>query len=57
MEVYLVVQKFQNDSRKINMAIAHPNLAVLKKLKSTLRAGDDRLPVMLPNLDTWMLLQ
>lgn len=37
---------------KINMAIADPILADLKKSGIVLRAADDRLPALLPNLDT-----
>lgn len=34
------------------MAISDPILADLKKSGSVLRAADDRLPALLPNLDT-----
>lgn len=37
---------------KINMAISDPILADLRKSRRLLRADDDRLPALLPNLDT-----
>lgn len=36
---------------KMNVPIADPILADLKKSGSVLRAPDDRLPALLPNLD------